>query len=296
MRSGDPVERPRLAMLPRMNMADPDASGATDVAPDEAPHGPSRTPRNAEATSSDTVDDVVLQRGCPFLLAESGGWRLAAPSREHRCAAVLPPAALSLEKQSRLCLTAAHAGCATYTASLAAREGRIGGRVTGRTTRWALTRTTTVIEDAGGLRSQILGLVLDRGRWPAIPAVILVATLVVLCHLRPPGRRTVPVATASATGPAITSAPTVNPTAAPTVTAAPQATPTSVPPTAAPSPTPAKTAKPIATFRTYRVKSGDTLSGIASQFDTTSFAIANLNGISVNSILRVGQVLKIPNP
>jgi LysM repeat protein len=283
-------------MLPRMNMADPDASGAPDVAPDEAPHGPSRAPGNADATSPDTVDDVRLQRGCPFLLAESGGWRLDAPSREHRCAAVLPPAALSLEKQSRLCLTAAHAGCATYTASLAAREGRIGGRVTGRTTRWALTRTTTVIEDAGGLRSRVMALVLDRGRWPAIPAVILVATLIVLAISGLQGGGTVPVATASPSAPAITSAPTANPTPAPTATPEPLATPTSVPPTAAPSPTPAKTAKPVATFRTYRVKSGDTLSGIASQFDTTSFAIANLNGISVNSILRVGQVLKIPNP
>ena len=44
---------------------------------------------------------------------------------------------------------------------------------------------------------------------------------------------------------------------------------------AAPSPTPAKpTTVPTPTFRTYTVKSGDTLSGIAAKFDTTSRAIA----------------------
>jgi len=43
--------------------------------------------------------------GCPFLLAEAGGWRLDAPSRDHRCAAFSPAAPLAPEKQARLCLT-----------------------------------------------------------------------------------------------------------------------------------------------------------------------------------------------
>jgi lipoprotein NlpD len=42
------------------------------------------------------------------------------------------------------------------------------------------------------------------------------------------------------------------------------------------------------------VQSGDTLSGIAADFDTTARAIAQLNGIAVDSTLRIGQVLKIP--
>jgi LysM repeat protein len=42
------------------------------------------------------------------------------------------------------------------------------------------------------------------------------------------------------------------------------------------------------------VKSGDTLSAIASKFHTTSRAIADLSGISVTSTLHVGQILKIP--
>jgi len=42
------------------------------------------------------------------------------------------------------------------------------------------------------------------------------------------------------------------------------------------------------------VKSGDTLSAIASRFGTTVRAISNLNGIDDPSRLSVGQVLLIP--
>jgi LysM repeat protein len=281
-------------MLPRMNMAE---GGAADAAPDEAPSGAQQLPLDSLGKPVDPDADVVMPHGCPFLLAETGGWRLNVATRDHRCAAVRPPAALSLEKQSRLCLTQAHTSCATYLASMSARGARVGTQaVTDRSTRWGLTRTTTVIEDAGGLRSRIVGLVLDRRRWPAIPAVLLVVTLLVLAVSGLRGGT--PVATAGPTRPAITSTPSSKPTAAPTEAPTsspePEATPTA-PPTPAPSPTPAAT-RPAATFRTYRVKSGDTLSAIAAKYGTTSFAIANLNGISVNSILSVGQILKIPNP
>lgn len=49
--------------------------------------------------------------------------------------------------------------------------------------------------------------------------------------------------------------------------------------------------------RTHTVKGGDTLSAIAKSNHTTAQAIAGLNGIAIESILRIGQVLKIPaNP
>ena len=54
---------------------------------------------------------------------------------------------------------------------------------------------------------------------------------------------------------------------------------------------------PVATAastRTYKVKAGDTLVGIAAKFDTTPKAVSKLNGISDPSSLKVGQVLKIP--
>ncbi len=46
---------------------------------------------------------------------------------------------------------------------------------------------------------------------------------------------------------------------------------------------------------TYIVKSGDTLSGIASKYGTTYQKLASYNGISNPNIIRVGQVIKIPS-
>jgi len=46
-------------------------------------------------------------------------------------------------------------------------------------------------------------------------------------------------------------------------------------------------------MQTYKVKSNDTLTGIAKQFHTTIKAIESANGLSTTSI-RVGQTLKIP--
>lgn len=239
--------------------------------------------------------DPTLPRGCPFLLSEDGGWRLDMPTRAHRCAAFAPPAQLAPEKQSRLCLTPGHVSCATYLASMAARTERLGGPSTDRATRWGLARTTTVIEDPGGIRGRVLGLLLDRRRWPAIPAVLLITTLftLALSGFRA-GGSTSAAATASPTPTTATAtiAPTARPTAAPPEPSTPAAIPTAAPATAAPTPKPTKTPAPA--LRTYRVQSGDTLSGIATKFGTTPGAIARLNGISVNSTLRIGQVLKIP--
>ncbi len=295
--------RPPLAMLPSMNMADPDAA---DAAPDAAPSGPSQTSLDSLATPpavpAPNVAGLAMPQGCPFLVAEAGGWRLDVPSRDHRCAAVSPPAALTPEKQTRLCLTGAHTNCATYLASLSARETRVGAPVapvTDRTTRWGLARTTTVIQDAGGLRSRVIGLVLDRGRWPAIPAVLLVVTLLVLAISGLRGGGATPVATATPSRPASTAAatarPSTAPSTAPSTSAVPEPTSSSAP-TMAPTARPTTSPGPTETFRTYKVKSGDTLSGIASDFGTTSRAIADLNGIKVSTTLHIGQILKIPNP
>ncbi|MCX8013801.1 MAG: LysM peptidoglycan-binding domain-containing protein, partial [Rectinema sp.] len=45
---------------------------------------------------------------------------------------------------------------------------------------------------------------------------------------------------------------------------------------------------------TYIVKKGDTLYGIARQFGTSAQTIAKLNGMSLDSLLRIGQTLKVP--
>jgi LysM repeat protein len=259
---------------------------------------PATTPATT-AASEPAVSPVL--RGCPFLMSEEGGWRLDMPSRDHRCAAFSPPAPLAPDKQARLCLTANHLTCATYLASLAARETRLGSQPSNRATRWGLARTTSVIVDPGGIRTRVLGVALDRRRWPAIPAVLLVVTLFVLAVT---GLRGVLPATGVGATPsappatqvavAVTSSPPPAFTLPPTGSVEPT-TEATVAPTTAPSPSPNPTAAPKPTFRTYVVKSGDTLSGIASRFHTTVSKIAALNHISDPSKLRVGQVLLIPN-
>ncbi|HEY8239706.1 MAG TPA: LysM peptidoglycan-binding domain-containing protein [Candidatus Limnocylindrales bacterium] len=261
---------------------------------------PATVPGGSVTSSEDVGRDEATPRGCPFLVADGGGWRLDLPTREHRCAAVSPPAPLSPEKQSRLCLTPAHTACATYLASIAARQVRLGSVPADRTTRWGLARTTTVIEDPGGWSVRILALLLDRRRWPAIPAVLLVTTLftLALSGLRAGGSNPAS-ATAGASGtqaaPALTSTPSTAPTSTFDSVTPTEAPPTEAPSAAAPSPTAKSTPVPDATFRTYKVKEGDSLSAIAAKYNTTSRDIARLNNISVATPLHIGQVLKIPN-
>jgi membrane-bound lytic murein transglycosylase D len=46
--------------------------------------------------------------------------------------------------------------------------------------------------------------------------------------------------------------------------------------------------------RTHKVRSGETLSGIAARHGTTASRIASLNGLSKRNLIRTGQVLKLP--
>ena len=54
------------------------------------------------------------------------------------------------------------------------------------------------------------------------------------------------------------------------------------------------TAAPAAGSGTYSVRSGDTLSGIASRYNTTVSTLASLNGISNPNLIYVGQTLRLP--
>ncbi len=261
---------------------------------------PSPTSNVSAAAASTGIADPGMLPGCPYLLSEAGGWRLDTPSKDHRCAAFSPPAPLAPEKQARLCLTPSHVTCATYLASLAAREDRLGAKTSDRATRWGLARTTTVIEDPGGLRSRVVATVRDRRRWPAIPAVLLVVALFTLAVtgfrgiLPTTGVAATPTLPAPTAAPSI--APTLPPTAAPTVSPTETPGPTSTPvPSEPPTATAAPTPTPKATFRTYVVKHGDTLSGIAARYHTTVSALVALNHLADPGALSVGQVLLIPN-
>ena len=92
-----------------------------------------------------------------------------------------------------------------------------------------------------------------------------------------PGFVTVDAAFAArfATGKAATAS-TVDPSPSPTSSSS-----------ASPSPTPSSTAK------TYTVKSGDTLAGIAAKFSTTVAKLKAANKLT-SDLIKVGQVLVIP--
>ena len=77
------------------------------------------------------------------------------------------------------------------------------------------------------------------------------------------------------------------------VSAAPAPVTPTPTPTASATPTPSPSAS-SASAKTYKVKSGDTLSGIAKRFNTTTRILMDLNGITDPNKIRVGQVLKLP--
>ena len=69
----------------------------------------------------------------------------------------------------------------------------------------------------------------------------------------------------------------------------------SVTPVPVPTPKPNLTPAPTQSTETiYTVKSGDTLSGIASKYGTTYQVLANYNGISNPNVIYPGQKIKIP--
>jgi len=108
-----------------------------------------------------------------------------------------------------------------------------------------------------------------------------------------PGATVRPGASAATPGP---SAPGASGAATPDASTDATVSPESAAPeTLAPTPrvtvAPTKTAAPA---KTYRVKSGDTLSAIAAQFGTTVAILMSLNNITDPRTLQVGQVLKLP--
>jgi LysM repeat protein len=334
-----------------------------DGGPDD--HADRRLPvgRGGSGVASDSIGRVDDERIgepwrlpsslCPYLATESGQWRAAFPTREHRCMAVSPPVALAPDKQRRLCLVPAHETCATYLTANLVRSTTFRGVPSGRgaqgfggdgggagvaggpaaaggpqagassASTGAAAATTSVSTGAGvGLIARPLSrrrsparrpiarttpILLERPR-PGLqvsePArrlagqVILVALLVIAFAAiavarfgagSPSALPVSPSALASAS-PSVAS-PTVRPTPTPTPSNSPAAS-GSPRATATPRITPKASS---AAFQTYTVRPGDSLSSIAARFGVSTSALQRLNGIKNPSLLRVGQVLRIPS-
>ena len=249
---------------------------------------PVTPPRPPSADRDGALDTpVVLHDLCPLLIAHDGSWRSARPSRSHQCAALGADVPLLEEKQRRLCLGAAHRTCATYAAAVA-------------TTFTADDRSAPPAFSPGRPYPRTVPVVLEHGRAfaPSLgggerhaPQVLLAVLMAVafgaVVITRLSGVGDDPTLVAGAASP--TPAGSVRATPVPTSTPTPSPTPA---PTATPTPAPATPT--VAASRMYRVRPGDTLSGIAGRFGTTVRELVRLNNIEDPSRIRIGLVLKLP--
>lgn len=257
----------------------------------------------------------ALRVGCPYLVSLDGGWRGIAPTRDHRCGATLPMAAPAISKQREVCLVAGYLSCATF---IAARDLELasaaGGHPDADDGFWPDIRSTVLALEPARSRMSILPGSSGRhgGQALLVGLMVLAFLVLVIARTTPPssGTGALPsaaggvVASASpsmgASGPSSSSEPGATAAATLASSPSPASAPAGSPPGAsvAPSAPPAATAKPTATAvaansARYRVKAGDTLSSIATRFDTTVKKLRAANGLTSNTI-RVGQVLVIP--
>jgi LysM repeat protein len=230
-------------------------------------------------TARDAVGDL-----CPYLTSSGGSWRIAGPSRDHRCAALEPPTPQPTDKQRKHCLSADHVECATFRASRAARTATLAGGAdpalveAADLRRRPLARTAPILLEPPHLVEKAVRLRFERapGQLALVGLMVVAFAIVALTRLSAGGG---PSASASAEPSSLAVLP--NPSPSPTATA-------TIVPSGSPS------AVPSPSFRTtYKVKKGDTLQGIAKQFGTTATKIRTLNGMT-SSTLHIGQVLKIP--
>jgi LysM repeat protein len=273
----------------------------------DAPEQPS-LPEDARGRFGRHRGPAAVLEVCPYLAAADGRWRSAYATRDHRCGALRPPAALAVSKQRELCLGASHRACATYlVAQRLAADAGAGSRVGEGAALWGATRTTPLVLDPVRRLGPITASPTRAGGQALLAGLMVVAfvVLVVARNAAPVGPgapspaptiRPAAVASQVATASAAASpTPSVAPSGSPSPSSvASPSVPPSVPPTAeptaAPSRSPAPSPRPALT---YKVKSGDTLSSIAAKFGTTVRALKKLNGIDDPKLLRTGQVLII---
>jgi LysM repeat protein len=289
----DPVPTPTAA--DPADAPDPDAAGTVTQADDTVPGAAGGS--DGEAAAAAPSDDDPTPSACPYLAA-TGGWRSTGATREHRCVALDPAAAIALEKQRRLCLVAAHRSCSTYIAARTAREQALAGMPAGWEPDRRFVRTAPVVIEAAPRRRTVpvsLGshrLAEGAVAVLALVVVILVGSRIVGGAAPEPTSKPTPAVTVGPVASEVAGVGSASPSrpagsASPSPAASAAAT-TSAEPSSEPSPS-ASAAK-----RTYTVRSGDTLSGIGAKFGVTWQAIAKANKIKSPYRIVRGQVLVIP--
>ena len=248
-------------------------------------------------------DGLAVREVCPYLVAEDGTWRSAYAAREHRCGAVAPPAVLAIAKQRQLCLLAAHEGCATYLAARAVADdttpltpGDDGAAL------WQPPAAPPLVLEPARRMGALPTASAKNGGQALIIGLMVVAFLVlVIARTQTPGG-----AAGASAGPSLSGL--VAATSTPAATPRPSPTPQPSASTEAPSasvdesldgaiaalddPATPDPATPEPTR--YKVKAGDTLSGIAVRFGVTVKQLRAANKISDPRALKIGQVLVIP--
>lgn len=262
---------------------------------------PSPDAAAATSRSDDRAAGPPAYAVCPYLLSADGAWRSSTAAREHRCTAVSPASPLAAEKQRRLCLTADHVSCATFVAATEARTA-VHRPVD---LRRPIARTTPLVLDQSRLAVAMPAIastpLARQGAFIGLLGLAFAAVLIARLATGG-GAETGVVIPVGSGSPA--------PAATDSAVADNQATPTPKATIAAPAATPKATAKPTPTLpptgpsasptasgaapTTYKVKRGDTLSGIAAKVGTTVKVLVELNNIKDPSKLHVGQILKLP--
>jgi LysM repeat protein len=226
-------------------------------------------------------------------MSADGRWRASTPTRDHRCTVVTPPAILAADKQRRLCLSSEHTTCSTYLAAIDPSAGPSNSTRDERRPTRAVTRTAPLLLDHSRVIIGLPVLRLERGVGQGgLVALMAVAfAAIVVARLSSGGPGLVPGQVGAGASASPSAAASRAPAATPAASVAP--TRTLVPTEVEPTPAPPK-ATPAAGAKTYKVRSGDTLGGIASEFGTTVAVLQELNGIENPRLLKVGQVLKLP--
>jgi LysM domain len=265
--------------------ADPLPAGPEPPAVEAVPSHADPAPRPDEHAPPASAREIATAI-CPYLVSSHGAFRSAAPSRDHRCGALSPPAPQPADKQRRHCLASEHVECSIFRAAVTARQTALAAgadpeRIAAAdAARRPLPRTTPVLLEPPRLLDQAARLQLDRAPGQiALVALMVVAFAIVLLS-----RFSAGAPPAASPGPSFVA---VLPSAAVTPRPSPAVRPSAAPSAAA-------SAAPAPSFRTtYVVKKGDTLIGVATKFKTTAAKIRTLNGLK-SSTLHVGQTLKIP--